>query len=1390
MLIPPDQADQRINIRIALTGAQQTLHDIQNLMKQVDRSIASTMENINRAGRRLLSDIGKVAEWGVATSVIYGMSKSLSDMARSGIEVEYALSGLGKVMKEGMGRALEIYNELNKVATAYGVSQIDAIEAATEWARLQENNARVIEGTRVALLAQAVAEMQVTDATRLLISALKQMEIPISRVSEVLDSWNELSNTFAVRAIDLAEAIAKTGSIARQTGVDIGTLNGWITALVQATGRSGREIGNVLKTLGVYAYRVETLNKLQTVAGITVKNMYGQFKPLSDLFLEIASHWNTYNDAQKYAIATAVAGTRRFNEFIVLMDNYSTALRAAAKSYDSLGSAEREAAIRLNTTKMALARASSAMQAVSYNIMKTFAPMIYGFGEFGVQISKAIPYISAFISALSILITFSSTFRTRILSLVTAFMPLHRVIFLVVSALGALFYAWGKIAMHKRRIQIETENLTRSEYREYNIQKKRIELLKHLTAYYEDLERQLNRVGKPTPQDETDRNALLQERLATEERIAEVLKDMRYSISNNLRGEQLINFAKREQLRLENNIKLQREKALESLRKQQWLIQTILNRINAKTTGPKPEKIRYKDILGVPGLSTGYEKQVRERLLRRDSDLFRHGEREVISEEQLLRIKSILEEELAIINSEMDELINSAKEFRSTVLEEDLETQYNKLIDRVERLRIEYEHYNNVMEISGIEESKRIEKQKEGIDKQIQMLRKAKEEMQKIAITSPEVAKYIEWIDDHIRRLELDIVELGYAQKEARLKETIEDIREEYDKGIEQIEAWGNLQESIITQYKGESAAAEYRLSVLQKELEITEAAIQKTKEAGGATDALIETKEKLIQQIELETERLQKLILPLEQYEKEVSDIRHRYELLDIEGQYIDYNELDALRRRLEQAKELAEVAKKSGIESNIEEAEREVKIAQANYDVARAIHERDQKLKAMNKSIQREVELLTALGLEETKVIEYHKRMTEEMRNAAIELGANEETIEDLNDTIRDLELRLQILSIEKYFKKMNDELEDWLDAQKRGIEIEYAMTNDRVAMIKNTINVLDEYKKKVEDIFLLEDDKTEKIREANREIANSYAELTIEIISKWREAAEEFYSTQLQIRDSWRSTISTMIQDVYSGDVVGAFREFQRKVNDIVTDIIVDKAFKGLIERLAEFEIKVRGITPERILEEREIQEMQLQTLMNGGNYIRMQMEAGGINAGNYIRSAIQGTTPTVPVPGVVPTGQPANTNAPTGNNLGYGFMALQVASKFPDWATGRGGGWRAAGYAVGGIIGAHYGPIGAYIGANLGEQLIATIQNVARGIKDKNKTPQRSAEIESLRDQLNRVLGTGEFREAAQIIYNVQNNYNMGFMIPDSQQIRRVIAILKKEEAAFNKNISVQ
>ena len=352
-------------VRIIREVNKQELQELQIHAKKLEdelRKIQGKQEPRKKYGN-LIEALGYRTDWFVSGTIFYGSIRSANKLVDVIRQTEYGMIELQKVMQDQATDFNKLQKDLLNLGQAYGFLNKEVLDVATIWAQAGMRQGEIEELTRVTLLNMNVGMMDAEESARYLLATLKQFNMETRDAIKIVDMVNEVSNNYAVTNRDLLEALAVTGSVAKDVGLSIEELIGHITALSESTAKSGAEIGNALKTIYSYIYRPATINVFEKL-GIQVRDGADGFRDLNAILKDVQKvwremteqqqtelvvsleeteeAWKSLSQAEQYELSMSAAGVRRRNFFISLIESMSTALEATSTAHNSVGSAMRE----------------------------------------------------------------------------------------------------------------------------------------------------------------------------------------------------------------------------------------------------------------------------------------------------------------------------------------------------------------------------------------------------------------------------------------------------------------------------------------------------------------------------------------------------------------------------------------------------------------------------------------------------------------------------------------------------------------------------------------------------------------------------------------------------------------------------------------------------------------------------------------------------------------------------------------------------------------------------------------------------------------------------------------------------------------------------------------
>jgi TP901 family phage tail tape measure protein len=293
-------------------------------------------------GKNMLDNVKHVTAWAASVGVLYGSLRLVTKAMSSFITLQYKAARLQVVMRDP-SQVRKLTDDILALASANGRDAGEAMEAAIAWSRLGLTRIQVAEAVRVSLMAANVAEVDAAEATEHLSSLMSTYQLRVGQLASVLANLNAISNAWNVTNKDMLEGLTRTGAVAKQAGIPLAELMGLLGAGVAATGQTGANIGNSIKSItGALSDKnvQETLRNQFKFE--STKDGGEDLKNMSELLGELFVRYQALSEAERRTMLFTVAGKNQASRMAALLDNYVRAQSLAIKATQDMSSAERE----------------------------------------------------------------------------------------------------------------------------------------------------------------------------------------------------------------------------------------------------------------------------------------------------------------------------------------------------------------------------------------------------------------------------------------------------------------------------------------------------------------------------------------------------------------------------------------------------------------------------------------------------------------------------------------------------------------------------------------------------------------------------------------------------------------------------------------------------------------------------------------------------------------------------------------------------------------------------------------------------------------------------------------------------------------------------------------
>lgn len=320
--------------------------------------------------------IERVIRYRIAFAALTKATEGLRNTFNFTKDIEKQMAELSKVLDGQTSNLNELKNVAFDFSKSFGRSIKDVIDIMFIWAQQGKTQNEIIDLTRSTLIGMAGASLTANEAVETLTSAIKVYNLSGNDSVIIFDKLINVQREFAVSTKDLADAMKILGSTAEEFGLNIDSLFGAVTAIVEVTRKTGSQVANALKTIFAKLTEDDVVKSLRDI-GVAVFDVQGNLRDFDNVLDDLNLKWATLTESQRVNIARTIGGIRHYTQFVVLMEQYGTKLRAAEASQEALGFTAKAAEKDINT----LANQIERLKAIGTQFLEGVGSSTLGFAS-------------------------------------------------------------------------------------------------------------------------------------------------------------------------------------------------------------------------------------------------------------------------------------------------------------------------------------------------------------------------------------------------------------------------------------------------------------------------------------------------------------------------------------------------------------------------------------------------------------------------------------------------------------------------------------------------------------------------------------------------------------------------------------------------------------------------------------------------------------------------------------------------------------------------------------------------------------------------------------------------------------------------------------------------
>ena len=338
---------------LATSGNPRNLDQLTTGFANLQQKVRETGADVQTFGQKLSKTFGSQLRYMLTSMVYMKALQFLRDLYNNVVELDKAMTDLQIASGKTREEIRELTEGYSKLGKEIGATTLEVAKSADTW--LRQGYAAHEANTLIknSMMLSKLGQIESAEAAKNLTSAMKGYKVEVEDSIGIVDKFTAVDMVAAASAGDIATAMSETATSANIAGVSMDRLIGYLAVVKEVTQDGAESVGTFYKTLFARMNNVkagkfvddetgEALNDVEKILGelgIALRDTNGLFRDSGEVLDEVGRKWEDFDNVQQHAIATAFAGTRQQEKFIVLMENYETAMNYATVATESAGTA-------------------------------------------------------------------------------------------------------------------------------------------------------------------------------------------------------------------------------------------------------------------------------------------------------------------------------------------------------------------------------------------------------------------------------------------------------------------------------------------------------------------------------------------------------------------------------------------------------------------------------------------------------------------------------------------------------------------------------------------------------------------------------------------------------------------------------------------------------------------------------------------------------------------------------------------------------------------------------------------------------------------------------------------------------------------------------------------
>ncbi len=322
------------NAAIGNAALVKTLRQSDIATAAINKQLVQTASTAEMYGAKIGQITTRFGEYFIAIKAILAAQELFHASLQTIFDFDNAIQDLNKVLRTTPEELGNISKSLFDLARTTGQSYKEVANSMNQMVRQGLSAQEALNRTKTTMVAMNISEMNQTQATDFVTSALASYGNELNNSMNALDIISKVADVCATSTDELAAAFIRSGASAKAVGVSFKELEAIEATVISKTRLSATTVGAAFKTV------FNTMATGGTALRGYVNNLGAQVTASDDLWKvlkKISLIYPQMNKEMRGQLSMLMGGKRRFTELSSILENFDFAEQLLATSMDSSG---------------------------------------------------------------------------------------------------------------------------------------------------------------------------------------------------------------------------------------------------------------------------------------------------------------------------------------------------------------------------------------------------------------------------------------------------------------------------------------------------------------------------------------------------------------------------------------------------------------------------------------------------------------------------------------------------------------------------------------------------------------------------------------------------------------------------------------------------------------------------------------------------------------------------------------------------------------------------------------------------------------------------------------------------------------------------------------------